>query len=146
MALRIIPDIVENQRICDLLETSSAFDAARLMAERNVGAVVISDESCRLVGIVTERDIVQKVSAAGLDLKKITLARIMTRNPDTLSPDDSPSDALERMQEHHYRHLPVLEGEHVVGMVSVRDLYAAAMNTMQKSLAANEDFLRRLVY
>jgi CBS domain-containing protein len=146
MAHHIIPDIVKNQKICDMLETATALDAARFMAERNVGAVVVTDENCRMIGIVTERDLTRKITAAGRDPKETPLSTIMTRGPDALAPKDSPRDALELMQERHIRHLPVVEDGTVIGIVSVRDLLSDALATMERKMVSADDFLRRLVY
>jgi CBS domain-containing protein len=65
----------------------------------------------------------------------------MTRNPDTIGPDAPPREALEMMRRHGYRHLPVVEGGELIGMVSVRDLYAAALGELEENLKEREAFI-----
>ena len=77
---------------------------------------------------------------------KVTLADIMTENPDTLSPNDLAVKALEKMQKHQYRHLPVMDGDRIVGMVSIRDLYAAVKEMLEKNVRETQAYMQRLVY
>ena len=124
--LRIIPDIIHNQTISGLSAERPVLEGAKLMAEKNVAAIVVISDDGKLSGIVTERDLTQRVLAKGLDPVKTTIGDIMTKDPDTLSPGDSALDALELMSVRKYRHLPVVENGEVVGMVSIRDLYSAS--------------------
>ncbi|HEX9701529.1 MAG TPA: CBS domain-containing protein [Rhodospirillales bacterium] len=141
MQRKIIPDVVKRQTISSLKTENTALEAATLMAKANIGAVIILDGKGQLIGIVTERDLTRRVLAKGLDPTKATLAVIMTKNPDTLSPDDSAVDALELMQARNYRHLPIVDGGKCVGMVSVRDLYAAAKQSLEESIRETEAFV-----
>jgi len=93
--------------------------AARRMAKRNVGAVLVV-EGDRLVGIVTERDIVFRVVAQGLDPRAATLAEVMTPDPITIEPSQPFGYALVVMHREGFRHLPVVEGGQPVGIVSAR--------------------------
>jgi len=94
-------------------------EIAQRMVERDVGAVLVLEEQ-RLVGILTERDILRAV-ARGLD-DSSTVADWMTRDPDTLEADESTRHAATLMIHGVYRHLPVMEKDQVVGMLSIRDL------------------------
>ncbi len=94
-------------------------EIAQRMVERDVGAVLVLDGQ-RLVGILTERDILRAV-ARGLD-DSSTVADWMTRDPDTLEADESTRHAATLMIHGGYRHLPVMEKDEVVGMLSIRDL------------------------
>lgn len=146
MRLRISPGCVVEQEIFNLSEASTAYDAARYMVEHNVAAVIVTDENDKLRGIVTERDLTRRVVAAGMYPDKVTLADIMTENPDTLSPNDLAVKALEKMQKHQYRHLPVMDGDRIVGMVSIRDLYAAVKEMLEKNVRETQAYMQRLVY
>jgi CBS domain-containing protein len=93
--------------------------AAKLMAAKNVGAVlVIEDDS--LVGILTERDIVFRVVAQGLDAQATPLSDVMTKAPHTVEPDQPFGYALLVMQENGFRHLPVIQDGKPIGIVSSR--------------------------
>lgn len=97
-------------------------EAATLMGERRVGsALVMSGE--KLVGIFTERDIVRALGQH-FDAAGHPVSEWMTPDPVTISRNTSPRDALERMLQGGFRHLPVVEGDQVVGVVSMRDLSA----------------------
>ncbi len=93
--------------------------AARLMERKNVGALLVVDDG-RLVGIFTERDIVFRVVARGLDVESTRVADVMTRAPHTVGPDERFGYALLMMHEKSFRHLPVVDGGRIVGMLSAR--------------------------
>jgi CBS domain-containing protein len=120
MLRKIIPDVVHDPQPVHSRASVSVREAARLMRARNVGSVLIIEDG-RLEGIFTERDVVHRVVAAGRDPDGTLLGEVMTRNPDTVSPDTTALDALRRMQDGGYRHLPVVENGEVVAVVSRRD-------------------------
>ena len=95
-------------------------EAAKRMAEKNTGAVLVIENTV-LVGIFTERDAVFRVLAKGLDATTTPLRKVMTTHPATLPPGKSYGHALMLMQERGFRHVPVVEGDHVLGIVSARN-------------------------
>jgi CBS domain-containing protein len=95
-------------------------EAARRMAAKNTGAVLVV-ENTLLVGIFTERDAVFRVLAKGLDANTTPLRAVMTSDPATLGPGTSYGHALLLMQEKGFRHVPVVEGGHVLGIISARN-------------------------
>jgi CBS domain-containing protein len=94
-------------------------EVAQRMVAKDVGAVLVT-EGKRLVGILTERDVLRAV-ARGID-ESTTVADWMTRDPETLEPDESTEHAAVLMIHGGFRHLPVTENDEVVGMLSIRDL------------------------
>jgi CBS domain-containing protein len=141
MHRRIVPDIVSNQSISTVQATMTVRDAARDMAAKRIGALMITDQG-RLQGIFTERDVMTKVVAAGRDPDTTTLADVMTRDPDTVRPDSLALKALEMMRESGYRHLPVVEADgRIVGIVSIRDLYFAVKTDLEEDIQEREAFL-----
>jgi CBS domain-containing protein len=98
--------------------------AATVMAEKRIGSALVM-EGDSLAGIFTERDIVRALSQ-DFDAPGHPIAHWMTREPKTIGPDASTQEALERMLEGGFRHLPVLEKGSVIGVVSMRDLAAGA--------------------
>ncbi len=140
MQRRIVPDLVRDQTLASLPPSATVHDAAQVMTERNVGAVLVAVDG-RLQGIFTERDVLARVVAAGLDPDETDLRAVMTPNPDTIAPHDTARDALRRMTERGYRHLPVLDGARMVGIVSIRDLYAAANSELAEDLEQREAFI-----
>lgn len=141
MKRKIIPDIVKDQTIYSLSPESTAFDAAKTMTTRDIGAMVVIGDDGLLAGILTERDLTRRVVAKGKDPKKVAVADIMTKDPDTIGSEDSALEALEIMRVRRYRHLPVADEGRVVGMVSVRDLYEVMKEELEASIRETEAFV-----
>jgi len=140
MARTIIPGIVSGQNIIGFDKGTSVKDAAVMMTEKHIAAVLVT-ENDKLIGIVTERDLAGRVIAKGADPEKTTLADVMTENPDTLRPDDRPSVALELMRSRGYRHLPVVNEGKPVGIVSIRDLYDAVQDRLERDVRDRDAFI-----
>jgi CBS domain-containing protein len=141
MEQRIIPGVIDGEQVlCCLPGTATAEEAARMMRERQVGAIMIVSEG-RLEGIVTERDLVFRLVADQRDPTATPVSAIMTYDPETLRPDDSALAALDMMRLGRYRHLPVMDGETIVGIVSVGDLYEAVRQTLEEQLQSAETLI-----
>jgi signal-transduction protein with cAMP-binding, CBS, and nucleotidyltransferase domain len=125
MRLTIIPDVVSDQTIHSLRGSDTVQDAAEQMIKHDVSAIVVVGDDDKLAGIVTERDMTRRVVARNLQAKETTLEAIMSEAPETLSPDDLAHEALARMLQCGFRHLPVVENGRAVGMVSMRILQRA---------------------
>jgi CBS domain-containing protein len=97
-------------------------DALQLMVDKEIGAVIVIDDDNRLVGILTERDYLMKVVGVIGDYTHQPLQAIMTPNPETVGPNDTIAYALQRMDIGGYRHLPVVDQDKPVGIISVRDV------------------------
>ena len=115
-----VRSVMKRQKFITAPPETTVSKAGVLMAKRNAGAVMIVEHG-RLVGILTERDVVFRVVAQGLDPRAIRLADVMTTAPKTVDPDASYGHALLIMQEHGFRHVPVVENGKPVGIVSSRN-------------------------
>ncbi len=122
MLRRIIPDVIRGQQMVYLGGQATARQAAKLMRKHNVGAVLIIEDEA-LKGILTVNDMTYRVIAEGLDPDMTLLGEVMTPDPDTVSSDTTAIDALRLMQDGDYRHLPVVDGGRVLGLVSRRDFH-----------------------
>ncbi|HSE98224.1 MAG TPA: CBS domain-containing protein [Blastocatellia bacterium] len=100
---------------------TTAHDAAVYMTDRNIGAVTVV-EGDRVVGLFSERDLMKRVVAAGRDPKSIKVADVMTTELTMAAPDESYADGISKMHQARCRHLPVLEENKLLGLVSLRDL------------------------
>lgn len=146
---KLIPDVIKDQQLVCLPPEASVQDAAVLMAECRVAAVLVTQAQVTgdrsLKGIFTERDLANRVVAAGRDPVATRLAEVMTASPDTLGPDARAYEALDLMERHHYRHLPVTaDGESdgaVMGIVSIRDLFAVVRAQLEDEIRDREAFI-----
>lgn len=106
---------------------TTVFESLQRMAERNVGAVLVM-EGDRLVGIFTERDYARKVVLRGLNSKNTPVGDLMTGKLITVNQSWTADQCMALMTEHHIRHLPVLEGDQVLGVVSIGDAVKAVVD------------------
>lgn len=96
-------------------------ECARIMAENHVGALVF-EEKGKISGIMTEQDVVRKAVLKGLDPKKTNARKIMEKKVRTISPEKDIFDAIKRMKDLNIRHLPVLDGKRIVGLLTLKDI------------------------
>ena len=111
--------------------TATVAEAARLMKAKDCGCVVIAVKG-RLKGIFTSGDLVKRVAAVALDPTKAKLADVMTKRPNSATRATLAIEALRMMQDGHYRHLPVVEGGRLVGIVSRRDFFGQEQSIIEE--------------
>jgi CBS domain-containing protein len=119
--MRRMSDIVRNQNPVTLPPTATVKHACECMRRRKVGAVLVTDVDNRLIGIFTGRDAVGRIIAEGRNAEQTLLADVMTRSPICVLPAKSAVDALRLMHDAGCRHIPVIENDEVVGVVSKAD-------------------------
>lgn len=103
-------------------ESAMVMEAVEFMTSRNIGAVCVLDEGEKLRGIFSERDLLQRVVAKKLDPSGVAMRDVMSVPRAVIQCDETPHQALELMERAGVRHLPVVDGERWVGMLSMRDL------------------------
>ena len=135
-----------NPSVVSITPGESAALAARLLSRHNLGSLPVCGEDGGLRGIVTDRDIVLRCVAAEEDPGKTQVKDIMTRNCAVVSPEDDAREAARLMAEKQVRRLPVLEGNSVVGMVSLGDLARSHRCDMEagKALSEISDTVKKL--
>ena len=138
--MKSLGEIIQGQTLFHVKSSDSVRDAAKMMSDKNVGAVAVLD-SGRLVGIFSERDLMKRVVAAGLNPEKTTVANVMTKEIVVGKLDDDINSALQKMHSLGCRHLPVVDSGNLVGMVSLRDLLEVDDDTQRKRAS----FLNELV-
>lgn len=112
---------------------ASVLEAVRLMAERHIGALLVIDEG-RLVGILSERDYARKVVLNGRNSNSTAVREIMSAPVVTVAPEKTVDDAMRLMTARRIRHLPVVRGEAVVGVVSIGDLVKAVIEDQRHTI------------
>ena len=140
MAVRSLRSIVEGQTPVTVAKTVTVLEAARTMKQQNVGALLVVDGS-KLCGIFTERDALFRVLAEGRDPGATRLAQVMTPQPQTIHPDKPFLHALRMMHKGRFRHLPVVEDDRPLGMVSSRDALDDDLYELRADLEQREDIL-----
>ncbi|MDI3338020.1 CBS domain-containing protein [Defluviimonas aestuarii] len=129
------------QSIITVKPGTSIADAARLLAERRIGAVVVSEDGKTPMGILSERDIVRDLGRRGSGCLTDTVDALMTRNLISCGPTDSADSVLEKMTAGRFRHMPVMEGSEMTGIISIGDVVAARMS----ELAMEKDALEGMI-
>ena len=125
MSTLTVAELLKDRRSDELISlaaSASVADAVAVMAEREVGAVLVMQEDGLVAGIFSERDLLVRVVAAGRDPGATTLSLVMTRDVKFVTPGTSTEAALALMHLHRFRHLLVIDGPRVHGVVSMRDL------------------------
>ena len=139
MQQRPIAQVIGTQKIFTTSPDSTVSQVAKEMKELGLGTVMVVNNRL-LVGIFTERDVLYRVVAEGLDPKTTTLTDVMTHNPQTISPAKPLGHALHMMFEGGFRHIPVVKDGIPVGMVSVRDALGPELTEFESELA-NRDHI-----
>jgi CBS domain-containing protein len=138
MPERPIRTLIKRQKILVAPASTTVGDAARLMQEQHVGAVMVVDAHGQLRGIFTERDALFRVLAPGRDPATTRLSSVMTKNPQTVVPDKPVGHALHMMYEGGFRHVPVVENGRPVGMVSARDALGPELKEFESDVQRRE--------
>lgn len=128
---RILGEIVGGQQVLALAASQTLQQACQAMCERSCGAALVVDASKKLVGVVTGRDAVRAL-ARSKDPSALPLSKAMTRNPVTIGAEKLAIEALRTMCEHDFRHLPVVDGERVLGVVSRRDFTGVELDRLDE--------------
>ena len=138
-----VGNLMENRDLLMAPPETTVSEASRLMARRKVGAVMVTRQN-KLVGIFTERDVVFRLIAQGLEAESTPLSEVMTPSPITIDPEKSFGLALVLMQKNGFRHLPVTENGIPVGMVSARNALDPDLEEFASESYRREQILREL--
>ena len=130
--MRKMVDMVRNQDPVTLPPEATVKDACQRMRDRRIGAVLIIEADRRLVGIFTGRDAVHRVLAEGKNAARTTLAEVMTRDPNAMPPGNTAIEALRRMEDGRFRHLPIIDEGKVVGIVSRFDFSGIELDRLDE--------------
>lgn len=142
--MRTIGEILAGKRLRDVVTIEagdSVLEAVRRMDDANTGSVVVL-EGDRLAGIFTERDLMRRVVLRGYDVASTAVSQVMTRDLIFTEPDEAGEEAMSKMTHHRCRHLPVVDGERLVGLVSIGDL----MKEISDEQSVEIHFLKEYIY
>lgn len=119
---------------------TTVFAALELMAKRDIGALVVLEDD-EVIGIFSERDYARKVILEGKSSRTIPVSSIMTKNVICVRPDQTINKCMALMTEKRIRHLPVLDANRLIGLVSIGDIVKAVINEQQVMITHLEDFI-----
>ncbi len=122
--------------------TADLAAAAALLSKHGVGAVVIRGAGDRLAGILSERDIVRALSQHGVKALTIPVGQVMTRDVATCTEDDTCAAIMEQMTTRKFRHLPVMRGGRLVGLISIGDVVKQRVEEIERESEAMRDYIR----
>lgn len=140
--MSIVADILTDRSddIWSVQSNQSVLIAIKLMAEKGVGALLVIDDN-RLSGIISERDYARKVILENRSSNDTHVCDIMTHNPITTTRESSVAECMSMMTDNDFRHLPVLKGEQVVGMISIGDLVKAVIKEQQFTINQLQQYI-----
>ena len=130
----------KGRHIISVAPDCSVFDAIQVMADKTVGSLLVMDGE-ELLGIVTERDYARKVILKGRSSESTTVAEIMTSEVMSTTSAQTVSDCMELMTKRRIRHLPVIEDNRVIGMISIGDLVQAIISDQQEEIEQLEQYI-----
>src|SRR5882724_5092941 len=119
---------------------ATVFEAIQLMADKNVGALLVTDQG-KLTGMISERDYTRKVAIKGKSSKELKVREILSPKVVHATPEHSVEECLRLMTEHRVRHLPVLDGETIAGVISIGDLVNWIISTQTNTISQLETYI-----
>lgn len=138
----LIRDVIRNREPYSMKSTATVHEAAEFMASRNVGAVCVVDEAGKLLGVFSERDVLRRVVVQQRDPTTVKVGEVTSELRAVIRCDETPHQALERMELIGTRHLPVVEGERWVGMLSMRDLMRVELSEQGDEIKLLHEYIQ----
>ena len=139
----LIRDVIRDREPYSMKATASVMEAAEFMAQRRIGAVCVMDDEGRLMGVFSERDLLNRVVVPRHDAATMKLGEVTSKLRAVIRCDETPHQALERMEKIGSRHLPVVDGERWVGMLSMRDLLRVELSEQGDELKLLHEYIQQ---
>ena len=142
LVMMLIRDVIRNREPYSMKPSASVQDAAEFMASRNVGAVCVVDDGGKLLGVFSERDVVKRVVLQKRDPASLRVGDVTSELRAVIRCDETPHQALERMELIGTRHLPVVDGDRWVGMLSMRDLMRVELSEQGDEIKLLHEYIQ----
>lgn len=127
-------------QVFSVVPATSVLGALQIMTDKNISALLVMSED-KLIGIFTERDYARKIILQGKSSKETAINEVMTVSPITVTPSDSIELCMQIMTDKHIRHLPIVTGEEVVGMVSIGDVVKFIIADQKQTISQLESYI-----
>ncbi len=139
----ILADLLrqKNNDIFKIKSNDSIADAAIALTDKKIGALLVEDDSGKIAGIISERDIVGGMGPHGADLHDVPVSELMTTRLVKCAPGDTVLEAMAMMTDRRIRHLPVFDGDDLVGLISVGDLVKCRISEVQAEAEAMRQYI-----
>jgi CBS domain-containing protein len=121
--------------------SDSVIEVAKVLADRRIGAVVIAESGGGIAGIMSERDVVRAIATHGPDALTRPASDLMTREVVTARPDDTLDDLSQRMTRGKFRHVPIVDGDRLVGIISIGDVVKHRIESIEAEASAMRDYI-----
>ncbi len=131
----------KGREVASMTGDASVADAVKLLGERRIGALVVVDASGNLEGILSERDVVKAMATHGMDMSGRKVRDLMTSEVQTCKPADDVNSVMARMTAGRFRHVPVLDGGELAGVISIGDAVKARMEELEHEREALEHYI-----
>jgi CBS domain-containing protein len=140
MTIEELLRIKESKEIWAVTPDTTVFEALQTMADRNIGALLVMVGD-RLVGVFSERDYARKIILKGKSSLETPVREVMSSEIVTIPPNMWIEECMELMTDYHIRHLPVVDGDHLLGMVSIGDIVKAIISGQARFIASLENYI-----
>ncbi|MCZ6471135.1 MAG: CBS domain-containing protein [Gammaproteobacteria bacterium] len=127
--------------IFKIKSTASIADAAVALTDKKIGALLVEDDSGKIAGIISERDIVGGMGPHGADLHDVPVSELMTTKLIKCAPNDTVLEAMALMTDRRIRHLPIFDGDDLVGVISIGDLVKCRISEVQAEAEAMRQYI-----
>lgn len=140
--MMFIRDVIRDREPYSLRTSASVLEAAEFMAQRRIGAVCVLDDEGKLIGVFSERDLLNRVVVPRRDPSTLRLGEVTSELRAVIRCDETPHQALERMEKIGSRHLPVVDGDKWVGMLSMRDLLRVELSEQGDEIKLLHEYIQ----
>lgn len=137
----LIKDVIRDREPYSINASATVQEAAEFMAERNIGAVCVLDDKGKLLGVFSERDVLNRVVVQRRDPARVKVGEVTSDLRAVIRCDETPHQALERMERIGTRHLPVVDEERWVGMLSIRDLLRVELSEQGDAIKLLHEYI-----
>ena len=142
MLVRQILALKSGNDVVTISASAPVSDAARILSEKRIGTLVVSEDGGVPNGILSERDIVRELGRRGPSCMGDKVSDLMTANPITCTPDQAADDVLTTMTGGRFRHMPVVEGDMMIGLISIGDVVKARLSELSMEKEALEGMIK----
>jgi len=137
-----LKDLIKKDRLHYVKTGMSVSDVAKFMDMHNVGAVPVLADGNKLVGIFSERDLLRRCAAKGLDLNATIIDEVMTKGVILVEAHDTPEYCLQIMKQENIRHMPIREGNDLIGILSIRDIMYHDMQEKEEKIEMLNSYIQ----